>query len=172
MSLSAHPAPRFGPTALPVERAGRGPRRTAPRTASLRLSGTGRGCAQAREFTDRTLGHWELDQCRDDALTVISELAANAMLHARLCDATDDDEAVSEVWVKLTLRSAHLVCAVTDQSDSLPRCPDKVGPLQEHGRGLLIVEALSQHWGWTRYTPRGKTVWAMLPTGLSAEACT
>lgn len=170
MSWSAHPTPWIDPTAPPAVRATpRSPRRTARRTATLRLPGTGTGCAQAREFTERTLTQWELHHCRDDALTVVSELAANALLHARPCDAAD--EADPQVWMKLTLRPAHLVCAVTDLSDLLPRYPELPGypetadPLQESGRGLRIVEALSQHWGWTRYTPIGKTVWAVLATG-------
>ncbi len=164
MSLSAHPRLRSGPTALPAHpTAPAGAhRRDAPRTATLRLSGTAQGCAQARDFTDRTLGRWELDHCRDDALTIVTELAANAVVHA--LPHTPADEAGSGVWLKLTLRPAHLVCAVTDRSGDLPRYPLTSSPLQEHGRGLQIVEALSEHWGWTRYTPTGKTVWAMLPT--------
>lgn len=164
MSWSVHPTPWIDPTVPPAARATpRGPRRTARRTATLRLPGTGTGCAQAREFTERTLTQWELDHCRDDALTVISELAANALLHAKPCGGAE--EADSQVWMKLTLRPAHLVCAVTDRSDLLPRYPETADPLQESGRGLLIVEALSQHWGYTRYTPIGKTVWAVLATG-------
>jgi anti-sigma regulatory factor (Ser/Thr protein kinase) len=130
-------------------------------TAALRLSGNRAGCAQAREFTERVLKDWELATCRDDALTVVSELAANAVLHA----GSEDDDG-SGVWLKLTRRPAHLVCAVTDQGDTLPGTARAAGPLQEHGRGLFIVEALSQHWGWTRYAPKGKTVWAMLSTGV------
>lgn len=157
MSLPAHPAPWPGPTAT---RPGI-PSYDMTRTATLRLTGTAQGCAQARDFTDRTLDHWELGHCRDDALTIVCELAANAVLHAR--PRPPADEAESEVWLKLTLRPAHLVCAVTDQSNELPRYSHSAIPLQEHGRGLHIVEALSEHWGWTRSAPTGKTVWAMLP---------
>jgi hypothetical protein len=53
---------------------------------------------------------------------------------------------------------------VTDRSRSLPGYPSTTGPLKEHGCGLHLVEALSEHWGWTRSAPTGKTVWAMLPT--------
>ena len=135
-------------------------------TAALRLSGSRAGCAQAREFTERVLKDWELSRYRDDALTVVSELAANAVLHTRRHDEGEDSG--SEVWLKLTRRPAHLVCAVTDQGDTLPGAAHRAGPLEERGRGLFIVEALSQHWGWTRYAPRGKTVWAMLSTGAGA----
>jgi hypothetical protein len=134
--------------------------RDSPRTAALNLSGSREGFALARDFTHRTLDCWSLGHCSDDAVTVITELAANAVLHA--LPRTSADE--SRVRLRLTLRRSHLVCAVTDPSDSLPVYPHPEDTLLEHGRGLHIVEALSEHWGWTRRCPVGKTVWAMLPT--------
>jgi len=162
--LPAHAAPSLGPSASSAERTAPAgvPPRNAPKTATIRLSDTGQGRIQARDFVERTLGDWQLDQCRDDALTVVAELAAGAVRDA-LAD-NPGEETAPEVWLKLTLRPAHLVCAVTDRSRSLPGYPSATGPLKEHGRGLHIVEALSEHWGWTRYAPTGKTVWAMLPT--------
>jgi len=148
VSLSAHPAT------------------LSDSAATLRLSGTRQGCAQARAFTERTLSHWRLDQQRDDALTIVSELVSNALLHARPCDA--DGAADAEVLLKLTLRGPHLLCAVTDSGSTLPVCPQTPAPLAEHGRGLRIVDALAEHWGWTRHALKGKTVWAMLPTGRGA----
>ncbi|MGW2521459.1 ATP-binding protein [Streptomyces sp. NPDC001617] len=131
--------------------------------ATLRLSGTRQGCAQAREFTERTLSRWQLDHQRDDALSIVTELVSNALLHARPHDAAG--EADAEVLLKLTLRGPHLLCAVTDSGSTLPTCPQTTLPLDEHGRGLRIVDALAEHWGWTRHALTGKTVWAMLPTG-------
>ncbi|MEU2283351.1 ATP-binding protein [Streptomyces sp. NPDC013178] len=134
--------------------------RDSSRTATLQLTGSREGFAEARDFTHRTLGGWSLDHCADDALTVVTELAANAVLHA-LPDLPDD---AADVRLRLSLRRSHLVCAVTDPSDELPVYPRADESLLEHGRGLHIVEALSEHWGWTRRSPVGKTVWAMLPT--------
>ncbi|MFD5268240.1 ATP-binding protein [Streptomyces sp. NPDC058335] len=130
------------------------------RTAVLHLSGSREGFAEARDFTHRTLDGWSLERCADDALTVVTELAANAVLHAL----PDPPEDAADVRLRLSLRRSHLVCAVTDPSDDLPVYPHAGDPLLEHGRGLHIVEALSEHWGWTRRSPTGKTVWAMLPT--------
>ncbi|MET9906963.1 ATP-binding protein [Streptomyces sp. NPDC006476] len=161
MSSPAHPAALFGPPArsedLPPLLAA--PARRAPRTAALCLSGTGRGSAQARAFTEHTLGHWRLDHCRDDALSIVSELVANALTHAR-----PDPAAEHEVWLRLTLRTSHLVCAVSDPDSAVPTCRPASDDLDENGRGLRIVDALSEHWGWTRRALAGKTVWAMLPT--------
>ncbi|MEV5899862.1 ATP-binding protein [Streptomyces sp. NPDC052127] len=134
--------------------------RESPRTAALYLTGSREGFAQAREFTQRTLGCWSLERCTDDAVTVVTELAANAVLHALPHTSTEQ----FHVRLRLTLRRAHLVCAVTDPSDSLPVHSRTADDLLEHGRGLHIIEALSEHWGWTRRPPVGKTVWAMLPT--------
>ncbi|WP_329415866.1 ATP-binding protein [Streptomyces sp. NBC_00704] len=134
--------------------------RDSPRTAALDLAGSREEFAQARDFTHRTLDHWSLDHCTDDALTVVTELAANAVLHGLPHTSADR----CRVRLRLTLRRSHLVCAVTDPSDSLPVYPHPGDSLLEHGRGLHIVEALSEHWGWTRRCPVGKTVWAMLPT--------
>ncbi|MEU5280940.1 ATP-binding protein [Streptomyces asoensis] len=138
------------------------PVRDSPRTAAQYLTGSRAGFVQAREFTQRTLDAWSLEHCADDAVTVVTELAANAVLHALPHTSTDE----FHVRLRLTLRRSHLVCAVTDPSDSLPVYPHTADALLEHGRGLHIVEALSEHWGWTRRPPVGKTVWAMLPTRL------
>jgi anti-sigma regulatory factor (Ser/Thr protein kinase) len=134
--------------------------RGSDRTAVLHLRGSREGFAEARDFTHRTLDAWSLDHCADDAVTVVTELAANAVLHGLPHTCSDD----FDVRLRLTLRRSHLVCAVTDPSDGLPVCPQAGDDLLEHGRGLHIVEALSEHWGWTRRPPVGKTVWAMLPT--------
>ncbi|MFF1439185.1 ATP-binding protein [Streptomyces sp. NPDC058295] len=136
------------------------PVRDSPRTAALYLTGSREGFAQAREFTQRTLDCWSLERRTDDAITVVTELAANAVLHGLAHASTDD----FHVRLRLTLRRAHLVCAVTDPSDSLPVHARTADALLEHGRGLHIIEALSEHWGWTRRPPVGKTVWAMLAT--------
>lgn len=125
-----------------------------PRPVTLRLTGAERGCAQARDVVRRTLDDWGLAHRTVDALTVVTELLANAVLHA----GGDGD-----IWLRLSLRRpGHLVCAVIDPSDSPPVYPHTSDPFDEHGRGLRIIEALSEHWGWTRRPPAGKTVWAML----------
>ncbi|WP_340374301.1 ATP-binding protein [Streptomyces sp. SS7] len=137
------------------------------RTASLHLGGGREGCAEARNFTRRTLGGWSLDHCADDALTVVTELASNAVLHGLPPLPADHLTDHFDVRLRLTLRRSHLMCAVTDPSDSPPLYPPPGDDLLEHGRGLYIVETLSEHWGWTRRSPVGKTVWAMLPTRTS-----
>ncbi|WP_228044312.1 ATP-binding protein [Streptomyces ferrugineus] len=140
---------------------------TSPRSAVLPLAGAEQGCGQARDFVRRTLESWELGHCGPDALMVVTELLANAVLHAapRPAARRAPADAEAEIWLRLSIRRpAHLVCAVTDPSDHPPVYPHTSDPFDEHGRGLRIIDALSEHWGWTRRHPMGKTVWAMLPT--------
>ena len=58
------------------------------------------------------------------------------------------------------------MCAVLDPSDIAPvlRMPDRN---EEAGRGLQMVDALSDVWGWSPVTGRGKAVWAILFCALS-----
>lgn len=64
----------------------------------------------------------------------------------------------------LTVSANRLRIEVTDtRGDSLPPGPGAVKPPEgdaESGRGLLIVEALADHWGVTPGPVPRKTVWA------------
>ncbi|MGC0398187.1 anti-sigma regulatory factor (Ser/Thr protein kinase) [Streptomyces sp. SAI-126] len=131
-------------------------------SAALLISCSGEGFARARAFTRETLSCWSLGHCSDDATLVITELAANAVAHAvpRLAAGGAD-----EVWLGLSFDPAHLLVTVSDPGDEPPAyTPADVTALREHGRGLYIVDALAQEWGWTSRPPAGKTVWAKLST--------
>lgn len=91
---------------------------------------------------------WGLgEDCTDRLLMIANELVANAIDHARTtCDIT-------------VRRSRSLVrVLVADESPLPPRMPphDVNAP---RGRGLQMVKALANRWGWTA-RHRGKTVWA------------
>ncbi|MEU6578407.1 ATP-binding protein [Streptomyces sp. NPDC046805] len=136
----------------------------APRSVVLRVTADREGLAEVRDFTRRALDGWALEHRGDDVVAVVTELVANAVVHAAPHAPAEE----TDVRLRLSLRSAHVVCAVSDPSDSPPLYPHSADPLDERGRGLRLVEALSDHWGWTRRTPAGKAVWAMLPTGARA----
>ena len=130
--------------------------------AALLVSCSGEGFARARAFTRETLSCWSLDHRSDDATLVITELAANAVAHAVLRPAAGG---AAEVWLGLSLDPAHLLVTVSDPADEPPAyTPADVTALREHGRGLYIVDALAQEWGWTSRPPAGKSVWAKLST--------
>ncbi|WP_443034862.1 ATP-binding protein [Streptomyces sp. BE133] len=91
-------------------------------------------------------------------MTLTGELVSNAIRHALPDTGTSEDIA----WLGLIRNPTHLVCAVTDPSNTRPT-PQPTGQLlNENGRGLHIIEALAESWGYTPH-PTGKTVWAVLP---------
>jgi anti-sigma regulatory factor (Ser/Thr protein kinase) len=98
-------------------------------------------------------------QLIDDAELVASELTANAVLHGQA-------EGCACFDVRLRPGYQHLRIEVADTGPSLPR-QKTPGSVAETGRGLLLVEAVSQRWGVVRETPAGKTVWAELATDSS-----
>jgi anti-sigma regulatory factor (Ser/Thr protein kinase) len=133
-----------------------------PTAVEVRIGCTGEGFARARSFTRDTLRGWDLDHRTDDAVLVLTELASNAVAHGVPRAAGGEHD----VRLGLALDPTHLTLAVSDPADAPPVCrpPDGYG-LEEHGRGLCLVDALSEEWGWTPRPPAGKTVWAKLSTG-------
>ncbi|MFF7275294.1 ATP-binding protein [Streptomyces griseorubiginosus] len=130
-------------------------------SAALLVACSGEGFARARAFTRETLGGWSIGHRSDDATLVITELAANAVAHAVLRPA----DGAAEVWLGLSLGPSHLLVTVSDPGDEPPAyTPTDDCSLREHGRGLYIVDALAEEWGWTSRPPAGKTVWAKLST--------
>jgi anti-sigma regulatory factor (Ser/Thr protein kinase) len=107
----------------------------------------------ARHVVRDALGAWELTGLTEDAEVVISELATNAVLHARLAVIRVTVRRIDEHTVRL---------AVIDRSRDLPVLGS---PSAEdvRGRGMGIVDALATSWGTDRL-PWGKRVWAELRT--------
>jgi anti-sigma regulatory factor (Ser/Thr protein kinase) len=87
----------------------------------------------------------------DDARLIVTELAANAILHAR-----------SPFSVTVHAHATGVRLSVRDRSAVRPIVRPG-GPLAASGRGLLLVAALSADWG-VVVSADGKTVWADLRT--------
>lgn len=102
--------------------------------------------AAARRFAIEALAQID-PQARDAVELMVSELATNAVQHARTA-------------FDLTIRYARgeVRVEVTDSSGGRPtmRSP---APDEPSGRGLQIVNMLSHDWGVERGTGSGKTVW-------------
>ncbi|MFG2312232.1 ATP-binding protein [Streptomyces sp. NPDC048566] len=109
--------------------------------------------ARARRLTRARLSGWSVceDTC-DTAALVVSELVTNAIVHAAgrrvVCELRDGDDLVR--------------IAVGDEgcAPGEPR-PSPERPDEEHGRGLLLVAAVSRAWGALDTGP-GLLVWAEL----------
>ncbi|MBV9094151.1 MAG: ATP-binding protein [Streptosporangiaceae bacterium] len=125
-----------------------------PAVAACALSGA-QSARTARRFTRNRLEQWGLVSLADDAEVIVGELVANAVMHAG---------SGQPLGLRLLRRTGEVMCAVLDSSDHAPvlKTPDST---EEAGRGLQMVDALSDVWGWSPVTGRGKAVWAILFCG-------
>jgi CheY-like chemotaxis protein/anti-sigma regulatory factor (Ser/Thr protein kinase) len=104
----------------------------------------------ARRFVAERLEEWGLDSLFDDALLVTSELAANAIMHAE-----------SECVIRVSLTESTLRIDVLDSGTGTPE-PQPRSFTEEHGRGLVLVDAVTAAWGLDMVPGDGKVVWAEL----------
>lgn len=113
----------------------------------------------ARVFVTEVLGDWGLEDLAYDAATIASELATNAIVHA-----PSSGPAADLFHIALTVDASRLTMTVSDRVEKAPAPPFPGEPDDdaESGRGLGIVEAYSDEWGWHRNGPTGKLVWATL----------
>ncbi len=128
-----------------------------PAVAACTLGTGAQSARTARKFTRNMLKEWGLTSLADDAEAIVGEFVANAVSHT-----------AQPVGLRLLRRTGEVMCAVLDPSDAAPvlRVPDRN---EETGRGLQMVDALSDVWGWSPVTGRGKAVWAILFCALSGE---
>jgi anti-sigma regulatory factor (Ser/Thr protein kinase) len=126
-----------------------------PRLIALALPSTPESVPIARRRVRAALGLHGLGDFAEDAEIITSELVANAVQHA--CQ-----DGTMTIGVILTYAGTPAAVTVA-VSDSCPQVPVRRDtPVSgEQGRGLLIVEALSAHWGW-RCGGGGKVVFAVL----------
>ncbi|MGV4983245.1 SpoIIE family protein phosphatase [Streptomyces sp. NRAIS4] len=105
-----------------------------------------------------TLLEWGLEETGFATELIVSELVTNAIRYGS-----------PPVGVRL-LHGRCLICEVSDGSGTSPRLR-RAATTDEGGRGLFLVAQFAQRWG-TRYTPRGKVIWAeqVLPDGTSAPS--
>jgi signal transduction histidine kinase len=105
----------------------------------------------ARRIATDAADQWDIDSGAIES--IVGELAANAVLHAR-----------SRFTVSLDHRGDRVLIEVADANPRLPTVASvPTGALS--GRGLMIVERLSRAWG-VRVDPgEGKVVWAEVDAG-------
>ena len=135
-----------------------------PAVAACSLGAGAQSARAARKFTRNTLKEWGLASLADDAEAIVGEFVANAVSHAARCARSGSGQPLG---LRLLRRTGEVMCAVLDPSDAAPvlRMPDRT---DEEGRGLQMVDALSDVWGWSPVTGRGKAVWAILFCALAA----
>ena len=110
---------------------------------------------EARHFLRETLQRWGVDEETADTATLcLSELVTNAVVHAE-----------GGCVVRVMLHDGVLTTSVRDSGvGGAASTEPPADPLQVHGRGLQVVEALSA--GWSHETdPSGTSVWFTLDVG-------
>ena len=113
--------------------------------------------ATARAFLREALRTWDLDGFGDVTEVLTTELVSNVVRH---------------VGAPMTLRASRTPTSirveVDDPSDEPPvkRSP---GPSAERGRGVLLIDALSNQWGTEQHAEGGKTVWFEIDVTTATE---
>jgi hypothetical protein len=129
---------------------------------ATRTPGTdARSVGMSRDFTVATLQRWGVAERREDIVVVVSELLTNALRHAPSHPA--DPQPRWPIRLGLLQCGPCVLCAVADPSEKAP-APRDPGCLAESGRGLHVIDALSDKWGYTTASDMGKVVWAMFST--------
>ncbi|WP_405744712.1 ATP-binding protein [Streptomyces sp. NBC_01525] len=109
----------------------------------------------ARRLTHRVLfDQWDLSpQLAQNAVLLVSELVGNAVRHT----------GARRFGLRMLRRRGWIRIEVRDPSRGLP-CLMPVRELDVSGRGLFLVDTLSDRWG-VDLLPRGKTTWFEMRTG-------
>ena len=105
-----------------------------------------------------TLASWGAEQLEDDVRVVTSELATNALLHAR-----------TPFTLRLTMDGGLVRMTMVDASPVRPRMRRFDTAESATGRGLRMVAHLTQAWG-IQQDGVGKAVWCEIPVGPVLEA--
>jgi serine/threonine-protein kinase RsbW len=124
---SVAPAPGSGVQARPQSH---------PLSASLRLSGL-RAPGEARAYVGLTLADWGVaESVRADMKLIVSELTTNAVTYT--CS--------PQITVEITLTDDEAAVSVGDHGPHRQLHAQRPAPDAEHGRGLLLVDALASRW--------------------------
>jgi anti-sigma regulatory factor (Ser/Thr protein kinase) len=135
---------RRGPTVHPMTHDGC---TLPPETASV---------SAARRYVESTLERWGLHEAGWSCTQLISELATNAVIHAR-----------TEFTVELSCRGSLLRVAVRDGAARSPGVRHYAAD-STTGRGLRLIESMADAWG-VQPDSRGKTVWFEIDTSRRAS---
>jgi len=154
-----------------------------PRVATRTPGSDARSVGAARDFSLATLRRWGVADRTDDIAIVLSELLTNALRHAHLSAQPARPAQSASAWsgdqgpgvpgghssglrMALVQPGRFVLVVVSDPARQVPvlREPDY---LAESGRGLHVINALSDGWGCTTPSDAGKAVWALFAVRLA-----
>ncbi len=132
------------------------------RQCVLELEALPHRIGQVRRIVSAQLRYWNLDALTDTTLLGITELLANVHRHAQ------PDKRCA---VELLHEDGRLIVSVADNDPRAPRAGLRTDAMDTCGRGLAMLDALSDDWG-TRPNENGegKIVWFALNDPASATA--
>ncbi|MGH3186365.1 MAG: ATP-binding protein [Streptosporangiaceae bacterium] len=139
-----------------------------PLSAQLPLGALPTAVPCARMFTRVVLDEWDLAGAVDSAGLVVTELLTNSV---RACTGPDgrpryDGAILPVVHLRLASDRARVLVEVWDTVQHAP-VARRAGPDEEGGRGIALVQALSDRWDWATVPGwPGKVVWAVLRSPL------
>lgn len=123
--------------------------------ASHDVEGDPAAVSGARRFLRHTLEEWGVEQeVVDNATLCLSELVTNAVIHSH-----------TGCLVRVVLEQGVLTTTILDWGTAhLATVEEVADPLQVHGRGLQVVEALALRWG-HELDSEGASVWFQMNAG-------
>lgn len=126
-----------------------------PAVDEVRLPNRPESAYAARRLAQAVLRlRWDVPpRPTDEAVLLVSELVGNAVRHT----------GAHVIGLRMARRRGWVRAEVRDPSRGLP-CLLPVHPLDTTGRGLFLVDTLSDRWG-VDLLPRGKTTWFEMRVG-------
>ncbi|TKA12076.1 ATP-binding protein [Actinacidiphila oryziradicis] len=133
---------------------------TGPRQAmAVHIASDLQHVARVRAAVRSALRRWRVPQLTDDLVLMADELVANAIRYS----------GSSGVEVRLQVEDGIALLEVDDGADTEP-VVRQASKVDEDGRGLFLVDALSDTWGSRSKEGGGKTVWATLAVPVAGAA--
>nr|WSY57975.1 ATP-binding protein [Streptomyces sp. NBC_00886] len=115
----------------------------------MRLTVGEHSARHIRRIVRSFLLEWGMPELSDTVELAVTELLANVVRHVpdRRCA------------LLLLRQTAGVRVEVSDGSSQLPDLHAELDTESENGRGLVILDAVTDKWGVTRASGGGKTVW-------------
>jgi anti-sigma regulatory factor (Ser/Thr protein kinase) len=131
--------------------------------AELRLAALPSAVSNARRFARHQLRVWGLDELVPDVAILVSELVTNSTEATGTTTSPTSytqlyDQRLATVLLRLRITNGDLYIEVWDTSTA-PPVRGAADALDEHGRGLQLVAALSEEWNWYPSRIGGKITW-------------
>lgn len=121
----------------------------------------------AREVASHIITQWELGHLADPVTLIVSELVTNTVNALGLLQGDLRPWEVQHhhvIHLLLCHKDTVLLVGVHDRLSGMPQSQNANEHAAEHGRGLFLVEAMSDTWGVAPTQEGGKIVWSRLDT--------